>query len=384
MSMFDFKVIKRDPDSRARLGVLETNHGSVSTPVFMPVGTQGTVKTLSEKDLSDIGVEIILNNMYYLFLRPGVEIVKRLGGLHKFSSWEKAILTDSGGFQVFSLADLTKVNDEGVYFQSHLDGAHHFFTPELATQYQLDLGADIIMAFDECLPYPSTYQKTRVSTDRTINWAERCLNKYRELTAGDAEESDMLPALFGIVQGSTYLDLRKYCADKLVGMEFPGYALGGLFVGEPKAETFGIIDELSQFLPREKPLYLMGFGTPVDLLEAISMGADMFDCVMPTRNARNGSVFTWKGKLSIKAARYAEDVNPIDQNCGCYTCRTYSRAYVRHLFSAGELLGPHLATLHSIYFFHELMAKAREAIKNGEFLKFRKEFSENYRENDEE
>ncbi|MBN1755356.1 tRNA guanosine(34) transglycosylase Tgt [bacterium] len=378
--MFEFMITDRVPDSRARAGVLETAHGKVSTPVFMPVGTQGTVKTLSKGELEEIGIEIILNNLYHLFLRPGIDLIERMGGIHKFSSWDRAILTDSGGFQVFSLADLTKVTEDGVTFQSHLDGAHHLFTPELATESQFRLGADIIMAFDECLPYPSTYQRAKVSTQRTINWAERCKSKLEILVRGENAFTGGDPALFGIVQGSTYPDLRRYCADKLMLMGFPGYALGGLFVGEPKTETFQIIEQLAGYLDRNKPLYLMGFGTPVDMLEAVHWGADMFDCVMPTRNARNGSVFTWGGKLSIKAARYAEDDQPIDPRCQCYACRTYSRAYIRHLFSAGELLGPRMATLHSIYFFNDLMAKTREAIRDGTFLKFKKEFTANYRE----
>lgn len=366
-------------DKKARAGTIELPRMPLKTPVFMPVGTQMTVKTLSKRELEEADADIILNNMYYVFLRPGIDLVEDLGGLHKFQSWENLILTDSAGYQVFSLADMNEVTDEGVEFQSHIDGAYHFFTPEKATENQYRLGADIIMAFDECLPYPSSYEKTKYSVQRTLKWAQRCKEKYMELL--EEKPREYSPQLFGIVQGSTYLDLRKYCAEHLMDMDFPGYAIGGLSVGEPKTKMFSMLDEILEFLPDDKPKYIMGIGTPLDVIEAVKLGADMFDCVMPTRHARNGSVFTWNGRLSVKAAKYAQDDFPIDENCSCYTCRNYSRAYIRHLFSTNEMLGPRLATIHSVHFYLDFMKKMRKAILENRFEQFYKKFKNQYKEN---
>jgi queuine tRNA-ribosyltransferase len=358
-------LIKKDTASSGRLGRITTSHGEVTTPVFMPVGTQATVKTLSPADLRDIGAEIILSNTYHLFLRPGHELVRDFGGLHGFMNWDRPVLTDSGGFQVFSLADLRKVTDEGVTFQSHLDGgAKHFITPENAVDIQEALGADIIMAFDECIPYPATKDYAQESLERTHRWAKRCR---------DAKK-DTGQALFGILQGGMYADLRKLSAETLVDIGFEGYAIGGLSVGETKPLMYEMIESTVPYLPADQPRYLMGVGTPEDLVEGVDRGIDMFDCVMPTRNARNGTFFTSFGKLSIRNSRYERDKDPIDPACGCYTCRTFSRAYLRHLFSAGEVLALRLGTIHNLFFYLDLMKKIRKSIEAGRFREFKKEF----------
>jgi len=335
----------------------------------MPVGTRATVKTLSPKDLEDVDAQIILGNTYHLYLRPGHKLIEKAGGLHNFMSWHKPILTDSGGFQVMSLEGLRKITPEGVKFQSHIDGSYHFFTPEKVIEIQNAIGADIIMSFDECPPYPATKKYISESLKTTLSWAERGkrAHKYPEKQA-----------LFGIVQGGIFPDLREESALKLMEMDFPGYSIGGLAVGEKKEDMLKITSLLNNILPTDKPRYLMGVGTPLDLLQNIENGVDMFDCVMPTRNARKGTVFTSRGKLIIKSARYKEDFSPLDENCDCYTCRNFSRAYIRHLFSVNELLGMRLTSLHSLHFYLDLMKKARKAILENRYSAFKKEVSEKW------
>jgi queuine tRNA-ribosyltransferase len=363
--VFSFSLIKKDDASCARLGKITTNHGEIKTPVFMPVGTQATVKTLSPEDLVRIGTEIILSNTYHLFLRPGHELIKEFGGLHRFMGWERPVLTDSGGFQVFSLAELRKIAEEGVTFQSHIDGgAKHFVTPEYAIEIQEALGADIIMTFDECIPFPATHDYARESLERTLRWAKRC----RDAKKNRAQ------ALFGIVQGGMYPELRKRSAEALVDMGFDGYAVGGLSVGETKPVMYEMLEMSVPSLPKDKPRYLMGVGTPEDLLEGVERGIDMFDCVMPTRNARNGMFFTSFGKVVIRNAQYERDKQPIDPECGCHTCRNFTRAYLRHLFNAGEVLALRLGTIHNLFFYLELMRNVRASILQGTFGEFKREF----------
>jgi queuine tRNA-ribosyltransferase len=327
----------------------------------MPVGTLGTVKAMSPHELKESHAQIILGNTYHLYLRPGHELIRSAGGLHKFISWDRPMLTDSGGFQVMSLSDLRKITREGVQFQSHIDGSRHFFTPESVIAIQEALGADIIMSFDECPPFPATREYVEKSLKTTLKWAERGKLAFT---------NSARQALFGIVQGGIYEDLRERSALELMQMDFPGYSIGGLAVGEPKEDMFRITAFLNDILPKDKPRYLMGVGTPSDLLNNIANGVDMFDCVMPTRNARKGSIFTRNGKMIIKAARYKDDFSPIDPLCGCYTCRHFSRAYIRHLISMNEILGMRLATIHSLYFYQELMQMAREAILDGRYDDF--------------
>jgi queuine tRNA-ribosyltransferase len=350
---FRFAVVKRDRFSQARLGRVETDHGSFTTPAFLPVGTQGTVKSLTPEELVEIGVEAILGNTYHLYLRPGHETVGRLGGLHTFTHWERPILTDSGGFQIFSLGSLRKLSEEGVTFQSHLDGSSHFLTPEKVMEIQRILGPDIAMVLDECVPYPSAYEYVKTSMERTSRWAKRCLTARRE--------SD--PALFAIVQGGIHRDLREESAQTLVEMDFQGYAIGGLSVGEPKSAMLDVLKWITPLLPESTPRYLMGVGTPEDIIDAVMLGVDFFDCVLPTRNARNGTLFTSSGKISIKQAQYAEDGKPVDETCACYTCRHYSRAYLRHLYLAKEILSSRLNTIHNLYYYIKLLIKIREAIQ---------------------
>lgn len=335
----------------------------------MPVGTQGSVKALSPDDLEEAGVEIILANTYHLYLRPGHEIIERLGGLHRFMGWNGPILTDSGGFQVYSLSKLRNISEEGVTFQSHIDGSSHFIGPEEAMKIQRALGADIVMAFDECVPYPAGYEYVVKSVRLTSHWAERCLRQKRGKNQ----------SLFGIVQGGMYPDLREMSAKELVAMDFDGYALGGLSVGEERKLRLKVIEETMDFLPGHKPVYLMGVGTPEDILEAVISGIDMFDCVMPTRNARNGTLFTGKGKLVIKNSRYADDGGPVDEDCGCYTCSRYSRAYLRHLFMANELLAYRLNSIHNVYYYIHLMEDIRNAIRQGTLKEFTSRFYEQRR-----
>lgn len=327
----------------------------------MPVGTLGTVKAMSSLELKDINAQIILGNTYHLYLRPGDQLIKKAGGLHGFINWDRPILTDSGGFQVMSLAGLRKITKEGVRFQSHIDGSYHLFTPEKVIEIENNLGADIIMSFDECPPYPATKEYVARSLKLTLDWALRGKIAHKNIDK---------QALFGIVQGGVYEDLRRESALRLMEMDFPGYSIGGLAVGEPKEDMFRLTEFLNPILPQDKPRYLMGVGTPGDLLMNIRNGVDMFDCVMPTRNARKGSIFTWSGKMIIKAARYKEDLRPIDENCSCYACRNHSRAYIRHLISMKEILGMRLATIHSLHFFLDLTTKAREAILNDQYDEF--------------
>ncbi len=371
--MIEFEVIAVDSETKARAGVIRTPHGDVPTPVFMPVGTQGTVKTMPWRDLIDFGVRIILSNTYHLYLRPGHELIARLGGLHEFIGWKRAILTDSGGFQVFSMAELTKISDEGVRFQSIYNGGYHFFTPEKAVEVQFALRPDIMMSFDQCTSYPINFDDAKKAVERTSRWAKRGYEHWRRLIDND-KNPETTPSLFGIIQGSVYPELRKMSAEDILAIDFDGYAIGGLSVGEPKHEMFEMVSILEPMMPKDKPRYLMGVGKPEDIIQAVAMGMDMFDCVIPTRNARNGSVYTWAGKMSLKASYYMDDPRPIDPNCQCYTCRNYSRAYIRHLFSAGELLAPYLATHHSLYFFSEFMREIRQAIIEDRFSEFMKDF----------
>jgi len=350
---------------KARAGTLQTPHGEIPTPIFMPVGTRGTVKTLNPRNLEELEAKIILGNTYHLYMRPGHELVKKAGGLHQFMGWDKPILTDSGGFQVMSLSGLRKITPEGVRFQSHIDGSYHMFTPEKAIEIQNALGADIIMSFDECPPFPATKEYVADSLKTTLDWARR----GKEFHKREADQ-----ALFGIVQGGIYDDLREESAKKLMEMDFPGYSIGGLAVGEPKEHMFRLTGFLDTVLPAEKPRYLMGVGTPMDILINIENGVDMFDCVMPTRNARKGSVFTRNGKLIIKSAQFKEDFRPLDAECSCYTCRNFSRAYLRHLFSVNEILGMQLASIHSLHFYLELVTKARTAILQDDYSRFKNEF----------
>ncbi len=369
-----FEIDTQCPETRARAGMLNTPHGSVSTPAFMPLATQGSVKTLSPADLRDVGAEMILGNTYHLYLRPGSQIVKQLGGLHKFMAWDSPMLTDSGGFQVFSLAHLREITDEGVRFQSHIDGSEHFLPPELAIDIQEELGADIIMAFDECVAYTDDVPLMREAMRRTHVWAERCLSRHRR------EDQ----ALFGIVQGGTSPELRRESAKHLVSLDFPGYAIGGLSVGEPKHLMYSIARETAALLPEEKPRYLMGVGSPEDLLECVSYGIDMFDCALPTRIARNGAFLTRNGRLNISNSRFKDQSAPVDPYCNCYTCRTFSAAYLHHLFKCDELLAYRLATIHNLHFILDLMSAMHLAIQEGIFAEFKENFLANYQPVDEE
>ncbi len=364
MAAIDFKVIKKDISSRARLGSLTTPHGDISTPVFMPVGTQATVKAMTPEELREVKAQIILANTYHLYIRPGHELVKRMGGLHRFMNWSGPILTDSGGFQVFSLGELRKIKEDGVTFQSHVDGSYHFISPETSIAIQEALGADVIMCFDDCPPYPSDREHVRKSMEMTTRWAARCKAAKRR--------DDQ--ALFGIVQGGMYLDLRERSAAELSEIGFDGYALGGLSVGEEKELMHEMLDCCSSHLPDDHPRYVMGIGAPEDLIEAVNSGYDMFDCVMPTRNARNGMLFTSFGSINIRNACHAEDPSPIDPECTCYVCANYSRAYLRHLFRSGEILASRLNTYHNLYYYLSLMEGARKSIAEGRFSQYRQEF----------
>ncbi len=355
---------------------MHTPHGIVETPVFMPVGTHATVKTLSQQDLAELGAQIILGNAYHLYLRPGHKLVDRAGGLHGFMNWPRPILTDSGGYQVFSLSGRREILEDGVRFQSHLDGSHHLFTPEKIMEIEYDLGADIIMAFDECTPFPCSRDYAKQSMERTLRWAELCLIRHRELQAHGGPRSPQF--LFGIVQGSVFPDLRAHCARRLAAMDLPGYAIGGLGVGEPRSQMFSMIDATLPNLPASRPRYLMGVGPPNDLVEAVAGGIDLFDCVIPTRNARNGTAFTRGGRVRLKNAALSEDFNSLDPSCVCKTCRNYSRAYLRHLFQSNEILGLHLATYHNVHFYMETMREMRRAIVQGYFADWRTEFRATY------
>lgn len=359
-------------DGNARLGRITSPRGIINTPAFMPVGTNATVKSMSGDEMKELDADIILSNTYHLFLRPGHDIIKEVGGLHKFMNWDRPVLTDSGGFQVFSLANLRKITEEGVSFRSHIDGSLHFLTPELVMEIQGALGSDIAMIFDECTPYPATREYALNSLKLTTKWAQRCMKARNENQA-----------LFGIVQGGMYKDLRKQSADELIAMDFEGYALGGLSVGEPKEQMYEMVNYSTPLLPEAKPRYLMGIGDLLDVLEAVAAGIDMFDCVMPTRNARNGALFTSKGRISIKREEFKRDGGPLDPECSCYTCRNYSKSYLRHLFMTKEILSMRLNTIHNIHFYLEFFRKMRTAIGNGTFQAFRKEqtpiLEQNYR-----
>lgn len=371
----NFQLIKTDAQCRARAGRLTTDHGEILTPIFMPVGTQATVKTLAPDELRQIGAQIILNNTYHLYLRPGSDLILQAGGLHRFANWDRPILTDSGGYQVFSLASLNKVTEEGLKFQSHLDGSYHFFSPEGVVKIQRALGPDIMMVLDECVPYPCTYEYALESNELTLQWARRSRTTFQETEPCHGYNQ----ALFGIIQGSIFADLRRRCIQGLLDMDFPGYAIGGLSVGEPKSAMFEMTDVCTELMLADRPRYLMGVGKPEDLLEGIELGVDMFDCVMPTRNARNGTLFTSRGPLVIKNALYKEDFRAPDSDCNCYTCQHFSRAYLRHLFQAREILVLRLASLHNVHFYLKLMSGARAAIMAGDFLSWKKQFLNHYK-----
>lgn len=364
-----YELKKICKQSGARLGVVHTPHGDFETPAFMPVGTQATVKGMSSEEMKELDAQIILSNTYHLYMRPGDELVKEAGGLHKFMNWDRPILTDSGGFQVFSLNELRKITEEGVEFRSHLDGSKHFFSPERSIEIQNNLGSDIIMAFDECTPYPADEEYADASLERTTRWAKRCKDFHKNVEN---------QSLFGIVQGSMYPHLRKKSAEQLVALNFPGYALGGLSVGEPAELMYDMLDECVKYLPKEKPRYIMGVGSPDYLIQGAISGMDMFDCVLPTRIGRNGTVMTSQGRIIARDAKYARDFGPLDPECDCYVCRNYSRAYIRHLLKAGEVLGIRLTTWHNIHFLLNLMRKVRAAIENDCLLDFRDEFYAKY------
>ncbi len=364
----DFKVEYTCSDARA--GTIRTDHGRIGTPVFMPVGTQGAVKAVTPRDLKDIGVEIILGNTYHLYLRPGTEILSAGGGLHRFSGWDLPILTDSGGFQVYSLAKLRKVDEDGVTFQSHLDGSSHRFTPENVVRTQRVIGSDIMMVLDECPPFPCDERFATESNGRTLDWASRCLGEFRSGAGLYGHDQ----AIFGIAQGATFRPVRERSIRELVEMDFDGYAIGGLAVGEPAAVMYEMVEVCVGHIPADKPRYLMGVGTPVNLLEAIERGVDMFDCVLPTRNGRNAMAFTRNGPVTITNARYANDFTPLDSGCGCYACLNFTKAYIRHLFMVREILGLTLATIHNIWFYRWLMATAREKIVGGSFGPWKSDF----------
>ncbi|WP_326909572.1 tRNA guanosine(34) transglycosylase Tgt [Sedimentibacter sp. MB31-C6] len=367
--MFKYELIKESKECKARLGKVHTNHGVIETPVFMPVGTKATVKAMTPDEMKDLEAQIILGNTYHLYLRPGDELIREAGGLHKFMNWDRPILTDSGGFQVFSLGKLRKITEEGVEFQSHVDGSKHFISPEKSMEIQNNLGSDIMMAFDECVPYPATYEYAKNSMERTTRWAKRCKDFHKNTDN---------QALFGIVQGSMFEDLRKESAKQITNLDFPGYAIGGLSVGEPRDLMCEVMDYTVDLLPKDKPRYLMGVGSPDYLFEAVERGIDMADCVLPTRMARHGAFITSKGQLTIKNAKYKNDFSPIDENCNCYTCRNYSRAYIRHLFNEKEILGARLASIHNLFFLINLMKSIRISIMEDNFMDFKKEFYENY------
>ncbi|MFX0559041.1 tRNA guanosine(34) transglycosylase Tgt [Tepidibacillus infernus] len=369
MSAVRYELIKKDKKTGARLGRLHTPHGVIETPIFMPVGTQATVKAMSPEELKEMNAQIILSNTYHLFLRPGHEIVKEAGGLHSFMNWDRPILTDSGGFQVFSLSDLRNITEEGVHFRNHLSGEKLFIGPETSIKIQNALGSDIMMAFDECPPYPAEREYVKQSLERTTRWAERSLKAHQR-------PNDQ--ALFGIVQGGMYKDLREQSAKEITSLDFPGYAVGGLSVGEPKDMMYEVLEYTTSLLPENKPRYLMGVGDPESLFEGVIRGIDMFDCVLPTRIARNGTTMTSQGRLVVRNAKYARDFGPIDPVCGCYTCQNYSRAYVRHLLKADEIFGLRLTSYHNLYFLLELMKKIREAIMEDRLLEFKEEFFEQY------
>lgn len=364
-----YQLEKKDKQTGARLGKITTPHGTFETPMFMPVGTLASVKTIAPEELEEMGAGIILSNTYHLWLRPGEDIVAEAGGLHKFMNWDKGILTDSGGFQVFSLSDMRKIEEEGVHFRSHLDGSKLFLSPEKAINIQNKLGPDIMMSFDECPPFDESFEYVKKSVERTSRWAERGL---------EAHQNSGTQGLFGIVQGAGFEELRKQSAKDLTSMDFAGYSIGGLSVGEPKPDMYRVLDFTTPLLPEDKPRYLMGVGTPDALIEGVMRGVDMFDCVLPTRIARNGTTMTSKGRVVIKNAKYARDFRPLDEKCGCYTCRNYSRAYIRHLIKSDETFGLRLTSYHNLYFLLDLMKKVRQAIREDNLTEFKEAFFEEY------
>ncbi|MGN8837311.1 tRNA guanosine(34) transglycosylase Tgt [Mitsuokella jalaludinii] len=369
MTAITYELVKKDERTGARAGIIHTPHGSFPTPIFMPVGTQASVKGVSPDELRDLGAGIILSNTYHLFLRPGMDLIREAGGLHKFMHWDRAILTDSGGFQVFSLGDLRKITEEGVTFRSHIDGSKKFLSPEVSMEVQMALGSDIVMAFDECVPYPADYNYAKQSTERTIRWLQRCKEAMTAPNQG----------LFGIVQGGMYKDLREWSARETTAMDLPGYAVGGLSVGEPKELMYEMLEYSTSLLPQDKPRYLMGVGTPDCLVEGVQRGIDMFDCVYPTRVARNGMAMTWTGRLVMKNAQFTHDHTVLEEGCGCYACRNgYTRAYIRHLVRAGEIFGLRLLSLHNLYFLQEFMRRMRQAILDDRFTEFRSDFFNHY------
>ena len=354
--MFKFTLEKKSSQYKARTGTIETNHGVIKTPVFMPVGTRATVKAMNNDELKSIGSQIILSNTYHLYLKPGQEIIRKADGLHKFMNWDKPILTDSGGFQVFSLSKTRKITEEGVQFRSHIDGSKHFISPEKSMEIQNDLGSDIMMAFDECVPYPASYEYTEDSMKRTLRWLKRCKDYHKNTDKQN---------LFGIIQGGMYKDLREYSAKNTIDFDLPGYAIGGLSVGEPRDLMIDLLDFTTDFMPENKPRYLMGVGTPDYLFEAVEHGVDMCDCVLPTRIARNGTALTSKGKLVVKNAKYKDDFSPLDENCDCYACKNHTRAYIRHLLNVDEILGARLLSIHNLRFLIKLMENIRKSIEIG-------------------
>lgn len=369
MTAIRYELLKKDKQTGARLGIVHTPHGSFETPTFMPVGTQATVKTMSPEEIKGMDAGIILSNTYHLWLRPGHDIIREAGGLHKFMNWDRAILTDSGGFQVFSLSDMRKIEEEGVHFRNHLNGDKLFLSPEKSMEVQNALGSDIMMAFDECPPYPASHEYMKASVERTSRWAERCMTAH---TNTDKQ------GLFGIIQGGEYEDLRRQSAQDIISLDFPGYAIGGLSVGEPKDVMNRVLEFTTPHMPDNKPRYLMGVGSPDSLIDGAIRGVDMFDCVLPTRIARNGTMFTKKGRLVIKGAKFARDFGPVDETCDCYTCKNYSRAYLRHLFKADETFGLRLASTHNLHFLMNLMKDVRQAIREDRLLDFKEEFFEEY------
>ncbi|OVE77422.1 tRNA guanosine(34) transglycosylase Tgt [bacterium F11] len=373
--MTPFSVEHRDPKSKARAGRLITPHGVIETPVFMPVGTQATVKTMSSDEIENMGYRILLANTYHLFLRPGLETLQKLGGLHQFMSWPGAILTDSGGYQVFSLATRCQLSEEGVVFSSHVDGKRQKLTPEITTEFQFNIGSDIAMCLDDCPPYPSLKRDAKESMEQTLRWAKRCKMTYE--TWLEAHQAN--PLLFGITQGASFTDLREESTQKTVEIGFPGYAIGGLGVGEPKEMTWSLLEASLRPLPEKAPHYLMGFGQPEDFWEGVQRGVDMFDCVLPTRNGRNGQAFTSRGRLQITNAPFREDTQPLDPHCSCLTCQRYSRGYLFHLFRAGELLGPRLITLHNLFYMISLLRTIRKSIIDGHFQEEKEKFLETYK-----
>ncbi|MDO4177393.1 MAG: tRNA guanosine(34) transglycosylase Tgt [Bacillota bacterium] len=383
MKAVSFDLLKTDKKTEARRGILHTPHGDIETPIFMPVGTAATVKAMRPEQVEELGAQIILSNTYHLYLRPGMDVVKEAGGLHKFMNWNRPILTDSGGFQVFSLGAMRKITEEGVSFRSHIDGSKHMISPEVSMEIQHCLGSDILMAFDECAPYPADREYVRKSMDRTHRWLKRCKEYHNAKADSLGGESQILgeglnQSLFGIMQGGMYKDMRRESAEVISEMDLPGYSIGGLSVGEPKELMYEVMDDCVELLPKEKPRYLMGVGSPDCLFEGVERGIDMFDCVLPTRIARHGMAMTSQGRVNIKNARYERDFTPLDPNCNCYTCRNYSKAYLRHLFKCDEILSSMLMTNHNLHFLVNTMTNIRQAIDEDRFTEYKKEFYDAY------